>query len=90
MGGPRYSFSFVTKREAEKSRYFRGAGHGLGALGFAARTLRKRAPKNPRADGLAAARGQHSTMEWFAITIFVAYFRSFVGADACIRPRILR
>ena len=30
-GGPRYSFSFVTKREAEKSRYFRGAGHGLGA-----------------------------------------------------------
>ena len=25
VGGPRYSFSFVTKREAEKSRYFRGA-----------------------------------------------------------------
>ena len=37
MGGPRYSFSFVTKREAEKSRYFRGAGHGSGAI----------APKNP-------------------------------------------
>ena len=31
MGCLRYSFSFVTKREAEKSRYFRGAGHGLGA-----------------------------------------------------------
>ena len=30
MGCSRYSFSFVTKREAEKSRYFRGAGHGPG------------------------------------------------------------
>ena len=38
MGGPRYSFSFVTKREAEKSRYFRGARHGLRALGFVLRT----------------------------------------------------
>ena len=38
LGGLRESFSFVTKREAEKSRYFRGAGHGLGAL----------APKNPK------------------------------------------
>ena len=39
MGGPRYSFSFVTKREAEKSRYFRGAGHGLRET---ARALRER------------------------------------------------
>ena len=28
---PRYAYSFVTKRVPEKSRYFRGAGHGLGA-----------------------------------------------------------
>ena len=35
MGGPRYSFSFVTKREAEKSRYFRGTRQAL-------------APKNPK------------------------------------------
>ena len=32
VGGRRESFSFVTKREAEKSRYFRGAGHGPGGL----------------------------------------------------------
>ena len=38
VGALRYSFSFVTKREAEKSRYFRGAGHGLRALGFVLRT----------------------------------------------------
>ena len=38
LGGRRESFSFVTKREAEKSRYFRGAGHGLRALGFVLRT----------------------------------------------------
>ena len=38
LGGLRESFSFVTKREAEKSRYFRGAGHGLRALGFVLRT----------------------------------------------------
>ncbi len=31
MGNTRYTYSFVTKRVAEKSRYFRGAGHGLGA-----------------------------------------------------------
>ena len=35
MGGGHYAYSFVTKRVAEKSRYFRGAGHGLRALGFA-------------------------------------------------------
>ena len=38
LGGRREPFSFVTKREAEKSRYFRGAGHGLRALGFVLRT----------------------------------------------------
>ena len=31
VGGSRYAYSFVTKRVPEKSRYFRGAGHGQGA-----------------------------------------------------------
>ena len=43
MGGPRYSFSFVTKREAEKSRYFRGA--RLAAHNERCQAL---APKNPK------------------------------------------
>ena len=37
MGTPRCSYSFVTKRVAEKSRYFRGAGHGLGDCGVASK-----------------------------------------------------
>ena len=41
MGGGHYAYSFVTKRVAEKSRYFRGAGHGLGAA----------RPKEPQSGG---------------------------------------
>ena len=110
MGGPRYSFSFVTKREAEKSRYFRGArlaAHnerrhpaelarscaskphwgfdcfataqsrlkGNGSDCCAARAaLRAVSLKNPRADGLAPARGQHSTVGRFAISIICCNF----------------
>ena len=44
-----------------------------GAL-IAARTLRKRALKNPRADGLAPARGQHSMVGRCEISIFCCGF----------------
>ena len=108
MGGPRYSFSFVTKREAEKSRYFRGARlaahnerHHPAELarscaskphwGFdcfataqsrlkgngsrvARAALRAVSLKNPRADGLAPARGQHSTVGWFVISNLCCLF----------------
>ena len=39
-----------------------------------ARTLRKRALKNPRADTLAPARGQHSTLGRFAVSIIYCLF----------------
>ena len=54
-------------------------------------TLRaaRRAPKNPRADGLAAARGQHSTSWDAKFLMLVAGSRSFVGGDACIAPHDL-
>ena len=37
MGGGHYAYSFGHKRVAEKSRYFRGAGHGLGDCGVASK-----------------------------------------------------
>ena len=48
MGGGHYAYSFVTKRVAEKSRYFRGAGHGLRALVRASREapLTRRGPRS--------------------------------------------
>ncbi len=45
MGGGHYAYSFVTKRVAEKSRYFRGAGHGLRALVRAYGAKRRCAPR---------------------------------------------
>ena len=55
-----------------------------------ARTLRKRAPKNPRADGLAPARGQHSIVELFAISIFCCAFLAVRRGGFNIRPRYTR
>ena len=51
-----------------------------------ARTLRKRALKNPRADGLAPARGQHSTIGRFAISIVCCGFLVVRRGGFHIRP----
>ena len=55
-----------------------------------ARTLRKRALKNPRADGLAPARGQHSTIGRFAISIVCCGFLVVRRGGFHIRPGIWR
>ena len=48
--------------------------------------LRAVSLKNPRADGLAPARGQHSTIGRFVFLLFVAYFRPFVGGGVPDAP----
>ena len=120
MGNHRSSFSFVTKREAEKSRYFRGArlaAHnerrhpaelarscaskphwGFDCFATAqsrlkgawVRALRERFASAPlriqeRTDWpLPAANTLRLNDSQFLF--WVAYFRSFVGADARHRP----